>query len=107
LLAFIAKGTGPGELVTLLARARRDAVVLAATDDEGRLEQLRDDLSRRGITLCSVNASEVPPIGQPLAILDDGCARAVESLKARFPAAPVLSAKSEGLDAQLEGLCPP
>ncbi|MFT3710322.1 MAG: response regulator [Archangium sp.] len=105
LLAFIAKGTGPAELVALLSRARRDAVVVAATEDEGRLEQLREGLSRRGITMCSVHAGELPPIGIPLAILDDGCASAIERLKARFPSAPVLSAKSEGLDAKLEGLC--
>jgi DNA-binding NtrC family response regulator len=97
LLAFIAKTSGPAELVTMLTNARRDAMVASATDDEAYLEHLRERLSKRGITVCAAHAEGLTA---PLAILSDGDAAAVAQLRSRFPATPVVSA------GELEGVSP-
>lgn len=105
LLAFFAKTSGPGELLSLLSHARRDATVLVATNDEARLEQLRDALSLHGITVCNALGDEVPPVGRPIAILaDESTAR----LQALFPSVPVLSARDpiDALSSRLDALCP-
>lgn len=106
LLAFFAKTSRPGELLSLLSHARRDATVLVATNDEARLEQLRDVLSRRGITVCNaVGDTAPPPVGRPIAILSDA---STERLQALFPSVPVLSARDslDTLTTRLDSLCP-
>ncbi|MBL8911736.1 MAG: response regulator [Archangium sp.] len=102
LLAFFAKTSGPAELLALLSHARRDAMVLAATEDEARVEQVRETLSRLGITVCS-GSGEVPPICKPRAILADGESR----WASLFPSVPVFSLRDpvETIGTRLDSLC--
>jgi CheY-like chemotaxis protein len=102
LLAFVAKTAGPEELISLLSHAQRDAVALVLTDDDARLEQLREGLARRGITVVSEDLGAVSPRA---IVHDEGC-RSLARVRARFPKLPVLSAAGplDDLASRLEGL---
>jgi len=87
LLAFMVKTTSPVKLIEVLERARRDAVVLAVCDDEGRIERARDAMAAIGITVCTVKClGDLEGHPMPLAaIVENFTSPLAEALRMRFP----------------------
>lgn len=89
LFAFLSKTTNPRQLVQLLENAQRDRVVIAVTDDEAWVDQVREAVTPLGITVCGT--AEDQPIAQlppPLAVLaapSGGCVERLKLVDSYFP----------------------
>ena len=107
LLAFVSKTTSTAKLLCLLEAARRDAMVVVMGHDEARIDLLREELSKRGVSVWSVRVPADVGGACPLAAISaPGEEQLMEALKARFPRVPVfdLSEAPEALAGRVEAL---